>query len=169
MKLTESLRQLIIEGASHQEIYDAIRDKQVLVLYYDGDEPGGKGERVVEPVALGESLAGNKVLRAWDYEGASHTAFINKKPLPGWRLFRLDKILFLQKAGYTFGEERPNYNRNGDKKMNKVYIKADFTTPPKDVEAQPYTKEKEVPKEPTTGWLQSVKNKFKSFVSRFKK
>jgi hypothetical protein len=32
------------------------------------------------------------VLRAWDLEGASHKAYLGKKPLPSWRFFRVDKI-----------------------------------------------------------------------------
>jgi hypothetical protein len=167
MKLTKLLESLIIETASYGDIYNSIKDRQVLVIYYDGDEPGGKGERVIEPVALGESTAGNKVLRAWDYEGASHSAYIGEKPLPGWRMFRLDKILFMKQAGYTFDTPRPNYNPTGDRKMTKVYINANFATPTPEPQAEPETTK--APEEPTQSWIDRVKNKFKGFFSRFKK
>ena len=88
MKLQESLKGLILEIASIESVIDSIKKKQVIALYYTGDSPGGDGLRTIEPVCLGVSKAGNKVLRAWDYEGASHTATIGSQPLPGWRLFR---------------------------------------------------------------------------------
>lgn len=161
MRLLESLSTLILEGASYNELYDAVKNKKVLIIYYDGDEPGGHGERLIEPVALGESLAGNPVLRAWDYEGASHRAFIGKKPLPSWRLFRLDKIISSKDSGYGFSIQRPGYNPNGDKKMKSVYIKADFSVKP---EIEP---EKVAPAEPTQSWIQKIKNKFTGWFSRF--
>ena len=95
-------------------------------MYYDGDEPGGKGNREIEPVAFGYSKAGNQVLRAWDFLGASHTDFLGTQPLPGWRLFRIDKIMTYIPTDEKFNEIRPNYNRTGDKSMNRLIINAKF-------------------------------------------
>mgnify|MGYP003344125696 CR=1 FL=1 len=89
MKLYNTLNNIILEVASKDQIMDAIRTRRVCVIYYNGDEPGGRGLRVVEPVAFGYSKKGNPVLRAWDMEGSSHTAYTGEQPLPGWRLFRL--------------------------------------------------------------------------------
>ncbi len=90
MKLLEILKkQIILEVASQKDLIDAIRNKNVIVINYDGDEPGGKGLRELEPVCLGISKKGNLVLRAWEREGASHTSTIGKQPLPGWRLLGL--------------------------------------------------------------------------------
>jgi len=66
------------------------------------------------------------VLRAWDYEGASHTAYKGKQPLPGWRLFRLDKITMFRPLDIKFFDPRPNYNKNGDRSMTRVLINAQF-------------------------------------------
>ena len=96
------------------------------VIYYNGDEPGGKGLRVIEPVAFGYSKSGNPVLRAWDKEGASHRAYLGKKPLPSWRFFRVDKIEFIRPTQENFNEPRPNYNPNGDRSMETVLINAKF-------------------------------------------
>ena len=63
MKLQTALKGLIYEIASLDSIVDAIKRRQVVVIYYDGDEPGGRGLREIEPVCLGVSKAGNKVLR----------------------------------------------------------------------------------------------------------
>ena len=71
MKLQESLKKLIYEIASLDSVIDSIKQKQKVIIYYDGDEPGGRGLREIEPVCLGVSKSGNKVVRAWDNEGAS--------------------------------------------------------------------------------------------------
>jgi predicted DNA-binding transcriptional regulator YafY len=126
MKLYNTFNQLILEVASRDQIYNAIRDRRVCVIYYEGDEPGGRGLRVIEPVAFGLSKKGNAVLRAWDREGASHRAYLGKKPLPSWRFFRVDKINFIRPTQETFDTPRPNYNPNGDKSMERVFINAVF-------------------------------------------
>ena len=130
MKLQESLKGLINEIASLDSIVSAIKNRNRIIIYYDGDEPGGRGLREIEPVCLGVSKAGNKVLRAWDDEGSSHTAYKGEQPLPGWRLFRLDKILSNKPTGEVYNEIRPGYNLNGDKSMVSVIINAKFGNEP---------------------------------------
>ena len=126
MKLQGALKGLICEVAHFDTVIDAVKNKQVCIIYYDGDEPGGKGLRVIEPVCLGTSKRGNKVLRAWDYEGASHRGYLKKRPMPGWRMFRLDKILVFKPTGENFTEMRPNFNPNGDKSMKSIIIISQF-------------------------------------------
>lgn len=127
MNLYNTLKGVILEVASIGSITDAIKKKQKVIIYYDGDEPGGRGLREIEPVCLGYSTAGNPVLRAWDIEGSSHRDYIGKKPLPSWRLFRLDKILSFKPTGESFTEPRPNFNASGDKSMTRVLVIANFT------------------------------------------
>ena len=130
MKLQESLKGLLCEIAAIGNVKDAINQKQVITIYYDGKEPGGRGIREVEPVALGKSKAGNLVMRGWDREGASHTAYKGEKPLPGWRLFRLDKILSLKPTGEVYNQPHPGYNFNGDKSMTSIITIAKFDNNP---------------------------------------
>lgn len=126
MKLYNTFKSLILEVASIESIIDAIKNKKKIIIYYDGDEPGGRGLREIEPVCFGYSKADNPVLRAWDSEGASYTAYKGEQPLPGWRLFRADKILSFKPTGENFTTPRPNYNPDGDKSMNRVIINASF-------------------------------------------
>mgnify|MGYP006280289355 CR=1 FL=1 len=126
MKLYNVAKSLILEVASIDSIVDAIKNKKVVIIYYDGDEPGGRGLREIEPVCFGYSKADNPVLRAWDSEGASHTGFKGEQPLPGWRLFRVDKILSFKPTGSNFTQMRPNYNTQGDKSMVRVIMNAKF-------------------------------------------
>lgn len=126
MKLLTTFKSLLTEISSLGDIQDSINKKIVVTVYYDGDTPGGKGYRRIEPVCVGYSKAGNLVVRAWDIDGASHTATIGEKPLPGWRLFRADKIFTYQPTTDTFNQVRPNYNPNGDKSMERVILNAKF-------------------------------------------
>ena len=126
MKLYNITKSLILEVASIESIVDAIKKRHKIVIYYDGDEPGGRGLREIEPVCLGYSKSDNPVLRAWDSEGSSHTSYKGEQPLPGWRLFRVDKILSFKPSGEQFHEPKPNYNPNGDRSMNSVIINVTF-------------------------------------------
>ena len=66
------------------------------------------------------------LLRAWDFEGASYTAAKGEQPLPGWRLFNLNKIASWKPSGENFTEPRSNYNFNGDKSLSRIIINAKF-------------------------------------------
>jgi hypothetical protein len=124
MKLLETIKSFITETVSFDDLQKAIKSKDIIIITYDGDEPGGKGYRTVYPVCLGRSLKGNLVLRAYEPEGASHSVTIGKKVLPGWRLFRIDKTFTFKRTGETFDTLPSDYNPNGDKLMTTVYINA---------------------------------------------
>lgn len=126
MDLSRILKSLIVESATIDQAQDAIKKKQIVIISYDGDEPGGKGLREIEPVALGKSKKNNLVIRAWDEEGASHRGYLGVRPMPGWRMFKLEKILSWQPTGETQETARPNYNPNGDKDMISVIINAKY-------------------------------------------
>lgn len=130
MKLYNTAKSLILEIAAKDSVIKAVKNRDVVVIYYDGDEPGGRGLRTIEPVCLGRSKADNEVLRAWDLEGASHTAYKGEQPIPGWRIFRLDKITSFKPTGEKFNTPRPGYNPNGDKTFSSVVINAKFDDSP---------------------------------------
>ena len=54
MKLFTTFRRILNEVAARDEVVRAIQQKQVVIIYYEGDEPGGRGYRTIEPVCLGE-------------------------------------------------------------------------------------------------------------------
>ena len=130
MKLYNTFKHLILEVTSIDSIVDAIKKKEKIIIYYNGDEPGGKGLREIEPVCFGYSKSDNPVLRAWDESGASHTNYKGEQPLPGWRLFRVDKIISFKPSGEKFNTPRPGYNPSGDKGMVKIIINAKFDNQP---------------------------------------
>jgi predicted DNA-binding transcriptional regulator YafY len=126
VKLLGNLKHIINEIASINDLQDSIKKKKLVIIYYDGKDNGGKGLRTIEPVCLGYSKKGNLVLRAWEREGASYSEKNENNILPGWRLFRLDKIFTLSPTMDNFYEMRPNYNPNGDKSMTRVLVNAKF-------------------------------------------
>jgi len=153
MKLYNTVKSLILEIASIDSIVNAIKGKDKIIIYYDGDEPGGRGLRNIEPVCFGYSKAGNPVLRAWDEEGASHTAYKGEQPLPGWRLFRVDKIQSFRPSGDKFNQPKPGYNPRGDKSMTRVIINAVFDNQPA---PSPYT---DIITSVVTGMLQGIQDR----------
>ena len=153
MKLYNTVKSLILEVASIDSIVNAIKTKDKIIIYYDGDEPGGRGLRNIEPVCFGYSKAGNPVLRAWDEEGASHTAYKGEQPLPGWRLFRVDKIQSFRPSGEKFTTPKPGYNPRGDKSMTRVIINAVFGNQPT---PSPYT---DIITSVVTGMLQGIQDR----------
>ena len=126
MKLLNNLKRIISEAAAISDIQDSIKNKKVVIMYYDGDDNGGKGYRLIEPVCFGVSKKGNQVLRAWEIEGSSWSEKNEGNYLPGWRFFRTDKIFTYKPTFDNFTDVRPNYNPNGDKSMDRVFINAKF-------------------------------------------
>lgn len=125
MKLYNTIKQIILEK-SFEQISNSIKNRNLVTIYYDGEDNGGKGLRVIEPFCFGVSKAGNMVIRAWEREGASFTAQKGEQPLPGWRLFRVDRIgSFNLNPTETFDTARPLYNPR-DKGMKNIKICAKF-------------------------------------------
>ena len=125
MKLYNVLKTIILES-NDSYIVNSIKNRNLVTFYYNGEDNGGKGQRRIEPYCLGVSKAGNKVLRAWEIEGASHTSTTGEQPLPGWRLFRLDRMgNYSVDPREIFDTPKPLYNPN-DKGMKSIMVCAKF-------------------------------------------
>lgn len=92
----------------NQEIVKAIRNKNVIEFYYDGEL------RVVEPHCYGETTAGNEGLRAFQIDGYSSTGKL------GWKMYDLGKANDITLTDQRFNGTRPGYQR-GDKGMSEIY------------------------------------------------
>ena len=105
--------QTTILGLSNKynNLGQAINEKRVVTIFYEGDETVSRGARAIEPVVLGTHFqSGNPVVRAWQIQGASDTP----DNLPGWRMFRVDRISRLKVTENTFDTPRPQYDPNDD-------------------------------------------------------
>jgi len=105
--------QTTILGLSNKynNLGQAINEKKVVTIFYEGDRTVSRGARAIEPVVLGTHFqSGNPVVRAWQIQGASDTP----DNLPGWRMFRVDRISRLKVTENTFDTPRPQYDPNDD-------------------------------------------------------
>ncbi|NJO65273.1 MAG: WYL domain-containing protein [Richelia sp. RM2_1_2] len=167
------------EGVDKNLLVKAIKDKEVLYIYYAGDKTIHKGWRTVEPHVVGVSKAGNPVVRAWQQAGVSDTKEGLKGPpteLPGWRLFRLDGISTLYGTAKTFKPNHPKYNPN-DSQMTSITIsvKADGIGGFEDDEIEgeesidePNVRTQKVApiNKPQASTFDKQSNKFKSFFNK---
>lgn len=138
-------RQLLKEYVSRNELTDAINNREIVKIRYQGEETERVGWRTIEPFVLGVSSAGNIVLRAWQQAGDSDgfngvkrtprmgherwNNYHNEGPsvVPGWRLFRLDGIKQIMYTGKNFdstdAQKLAKYNPN-DGSMGKILTSA---------------------------------------------
>ena len=132
----KSLR-LLNEAVDSNIIEKAINNQQYVYLYYSGDKENQKGARVVKPFVYGTNKKnGNTYLRAWEESGKSHTFYRKDPPprpdhdkftdyhgtSPGWRMFRIDKIITILPTGKRFNVARdgypPKYKAENDKVLD---------------------------------------------------
>jgi hypothetical protein len=120
----------------------AIKNRDILYIYYAGDDTHRKGFRTIEPYTLGyikktskdgKVKRGDLAIRAWQQAGASdtfknpvgrwaknpprlgHEFFQDPNIQPGWRLFKIKDITSIYPTGKKFLEKkgtRPMY-KNG--------------------------------------------------------
>lgn len=123
---------LTVYGASNasvndKKITDAINNHWASVIRYQSEDDKGKmhvKKRLIMPVAFGQSIAGNDVIRAYQTQGDTNTI------IPKWKLFRLDRILSWENKPSTnfdtnlLGSIESKYNKDGDKSMSQIYIQA---------------------------------------------
>lgn len=143
-ELEESLGLILTEqrGVAARKVNDAINNKyRVQIRYNDSLHRRKKGQkrykrkksatgfRLIEPFTLGVTRAGNRVLRAFQYNGAT------KRGTPKWKLFRLDRIIewvplpnshFYVDPSYNNNLSNARYNTEGDRGMVKVINQVKF-------------------------------------------
>ena len=122
MKLTSLYKDIILEAVSRNQIISAINNRNVCTIYYEGDTINNPGYREIEPYVYGLSKRENPVIRAYQLGGKSDTP----ENMPGWRLFRADRMVDFVNSGDIFEEPKPLYNPNGDRDMTRIYTQAKF-------------------------------------------
>lgn len=137
-----TLRFLLTESVGQNIISDAIKDMRYVYLYYKGDGVESTGYRTVKPYIMGtRKNDGVMVFRGWQIEGDSdsqkrvvsssgkprsgHEFFMDNnlnKIVPGWREFRLDRVISVYPTTNTFKLDKlpPKYKGNLDKVISSV-------------------------------------------------
>ena len=124
------IRELLEEEVQQNVLINAIKKRHEVSFIYDsGDgDKRGKAERItVQPVCYGLTSAGNPCFRAYQVLGSSESGEKGERPVPGWRMFLLSKVVdnTWKDSGKVFNKP-PMYNDAGDRTMTQVLVKADF-------------------------------------------
>jgi predicted DNA-binding transcriptional regulator YafY len=114
----------------NDKICEAITNKRLVKMEYMGDEEEAPGWRTeVQPVCFG-SRKGVNYVRAWVGSGKSVSGEKSpeKKALPGWRFFRVDRIKNWDvDSTKTFtAPPKADFNPKGDKLMDTIFCISDF-------------------------------------------
>lgn len=127
LNLSEILHNVLNESVSSNNVVDTINGHNYVEINYVDEDGNAPGKRLIQPYAYGLSMAGNEVLRAFQVDGDT------LRGEPGWKTFRLDRIVSWKPRKQTFnspppmqGYNTPDYNDNGDGSMSTVYIQAHF-------------------------------------------
>ena len=132
MKLTleDIIKNIIKEDVENNAVLDAIHNKYFVRIRYDDGQPSGgvgnpKGSRVIQPMAIGTTKSGNRVVRAFQIDGNS------RRGSPNWKFFRLDRIISWKPMPNKHFNAPPNemygkYNTVGDKTMGQFFDNAKF-------------------------------------------
>jgi len=103
------------------ELVKVIQNKTCVVIDYDDERPDPpRGDRMIEPCALGYTKANNLALRAYEYEGKT------RRGVPKWKLFRIDRIQNWKETRLTFNVKRELYNDLTDNSLHGIIAIADF-------------------------------------------
>lgn len=184
------------ESVNRNTIMDAVNNKSVVTIYYDGDHIINKGYRDIEPFCYGRSKWGHDSIRAWQTEGVSDTpqgkVGDELTKIPGWRMFRVDRIKSFEISDEVFTVSRPKFNPK-DSDMTTIYVAASFdgSDPVQNVQNEPTVTPSPTAPAPTTpqpttpatpksdpskpvsqnttvkrNFLQRIADRFKSFLSR---
>lgn len=114
-------------NSTMETLKSAISNRFQCTIYYKGERKGiiDDGFRKIEPYALGVNHLGNNVLRAWLIEGKSRRGNIDRSQVPGWRLYRIDRIFSISLSTQTFTKPQKKYNSE-DSHMTEVMYSVQF-------------------------------------------
>jgi predicted DNA-binding transcriptional regulator YafY len=97
-------------AASH-EVYKALKGNKLLSFHYD------EQLRVIEPHSFGITKDGNLAVRGYQVSGES------SQPLPGWRMFRLDKFEHTRALATDSGAPRTAEGfKSNDKHLKHILL-----------------------------------------------
>ena len=96
-------------------ICEAVRELRLVEFGYE-DSDGNFHHRIVEPYVYGRTSGGEDALRGYQVGGTSENR------LPGWRLFRRDRMTSLRRTATPFQGTAPGY-AHGDSALSPIYCR----------------------------------------------
>ncbi len=124
---SEHLKENVNNTLIMEKLEDLINNKLICTVDYRGEKLGDvlNGIRVIEPYTVGVSENGEIYLRAWLIRGISKSGRINPRLVPGWRLFKVNRIRSVSPTLQKFLIPKKGYN-NEDSAMSEVLFTATF-------------------------------------------
>jgi hypothetical protein len=120
---------LLLEGYTQnmEKLAGCVKNRFQCVIDYRGERVGviQDGLRLIEPYVIGVNSQGNTVMRAWMVRGASKSGRINRSLIPGWRIYRVDRVRMANPTLTKFMVPRRGYNPE-DSNMTEVFHYAQF-------------------------------------------
>lgn len=122
LNLNNILNNILCENiVSDDEVANAIDSKKCVIIDYDDERPDPpRGDRLIEPCALGYTKANNLALRAYEYKGKT------RRGVPKWKLFRIDRIKNWKPTALSFNIKREMYNDITDNSLHNIITIAKF-------------------------------------------
>ena len=110
-----------------EKLQDLVTNKLTCTIDYAGTSPNDvlRGIRIVEPYTVGVGEKGETYLRAWLIKGISRTGRINPRLVPGWRLFRVDRMRSINPSLQKFTIPKKGYS-DKDSAMSEILFTATF-------------------------------------------
>jgi len=129
VNILKSYEDFLLENNSQnvEKLEDLVTNKLTCTIDYAGVSPTDilRGIRVIEPYTVGVGEKGETYLRAWLIKGVSRTGRINPRLVPGWRLFRVDRIRTINPSLQKFTVPRKGYT-DKDSAMKEITFTATF-------------------------------------------
>ena len=115
MSFEETVLEILGEGVAISPILTQLKNNEMKLvkINYLGDNGVPKGERIIEPYLLGQTITGNPAIRAYQSSGVTQTE------QPGWKIFLIDKITAWEVLDQTF-TLRDDYERVGDRMFRSI-------------------------------------------------
>ena len=118
---THKHKQLLTESVSDDDVIKAIDGKYNVNIMYQDEGETIPSKRYIQVYVLGNTLAGNRVIRAYQIQGGSRT-----EP-QGWKFFLTDRVsqwnttnMKWQNPISDYDNSIESYNQVGDKSMSSV-------------------------------------------------
>lgn len=110
-----------------EKLEDLVTNKLTYTIDYAGVSPTDilRGIRIVEPYTVGVGKKGETYLRAWLIKGISKSGRINPRLVPGWRLFRVDRMRSVNPSLQKFTIPKKGYT-DKDSAMSEILFTATF-------------------------------------------
>ncbi len=98
------LKGLLFEAVSKNRIINAMKNRTVVMIYYDDPKSGIlPGYRYIEIYAYGSTKKGNPAIIGWLRNEKSQTLKSGKRnDAIRWRIFRLDRITSMQNTNQKY-------------------------------------------------------------------